>query len=137
MNQTLTLIGDVMQVVRDSGLLSSTCTITRSTEDFDAGGAPVATTAYEPVDGLTDIACMDAPLNTGGNMGMFERVKVEEIEAQFDRHILLDGFYPGILTTDRATVTDSHDIETEYEIIKVECDSQRQMTRIAALKVTI
>lgn len=130
MRQNSLQIADVMPIVRASGLLVSRCTIMRFGGDFDDGGAPVNT--YTAVDGLTDIPCIASPLNLGDRGVLDERRSPTEIQAQTDRHILLDGYYPDIRDDDRAVVDG-----TAYDIGNIESDSQSQMTRIIGRRVSI
>ncbi len=122
----------VMPAVRASGLLSSLCTITRFSEDFDAGGAPDQSAPYIPVTGMVDIPCTAPPLMAEDRIQASEVRAVREITAEDTRHVLLDGYYPAIRDEDRAVIDG-----TEYEIANVEHDSQRQMTRLAVERVTI
>lgn len=133
MRQDLDLdIAGVMPAVRETGLLSSLCTITRSPEDFNAAGAPNPSTPYVPVAGLVDIPCTAPPLMATDRMQASEIRALRQIKAEDTRHVLLDGYYPTILDSDRAEIDG-----VEFEISNIEHDSQRQMTRIAVERVTI
>jgi hypothetical protein len=133
MRQTLDLdLAAVMPAVLATGLLSSLCTITRFPEAFDAGGAPIAATDYDPVTGLVDIPCTAPPIMTIDRVTLTEVRTLEEIRAETDLHVLLGGYYPEIRNDDRAVIDG-----TVYDIGNVESDSQKQMTRLAVRKVTL
>lgn len=133
MNQGLTLdLAGVMPAVRATGLLSSLCTITRSPEDFDDGGAPIAATAYVPVTGLVDIPCTAPPLLASDRVARQELRSEDQVQSETVLHVLLDDYYPDIITTDRAVVDG-----VEYNIANAESDSQKRMTRLALERITI
>lgn len=133
MRQTLDLdIAAVMPAVLATGLLSSLCTITVSTDTFDAGGAPVASAAYVPVAGMVDIPCTAPPLMTNDRMVASEVKRLEEIRSEDSRHVLLGGYYPAITDEHRALIDG-----VEFDIVNTEWDSQKVMTRIAVERVTM
>jgi hypothetical protein len=133
MRQDLDLdIAGVMAAVRDTGLLSSLCTITRSPAIFNAAGAEDPSAPYVAVAGLVDIPCTAPPLMATDRMQASEIRALRQIKAEDTRHVLLDAYYPAILDTDRALIDG-----TEFEIANVEHDSQKQMTRLAVERVTI
>lgn len=122
----------VMEELRASGLLSSLCTITRFPEDFDAGGAPIAATAYDPVSGLVDIPCSAPPILAIDIVNASEMRMGRQVEAKDSRHVALDNYYPEIRFSDRALIDGA-----EYAITNVEHDSQRRYTRLAIERVTL
>jgi hypothetical protein len=133
MNQTpISGLAGVMEIVRSSGLLSSLCTITESPEAFDAGGAPIAATAYVPVSGLENIPCTAPPLMTTDRVQASEIRMLRQIQSEDSRHVLLDSYYPMITERNRALIDG-----VEYDIANVEHDSQKQMTRLAVERVSI
>lgn len=133
MNQALTYgIEGVMDEVRASGLLSSLCTITESPEAFDAGGAPIAATAYVPIEGMIDIPCTAPPLMTTDRTNASEIKTMSSIRSEDSRHVLLGGYYPEILEANRAEIDG-----LEFDICNVEHDSQKQMTRLALQRLAL
>jgi hypothetical protein len=133
MRQTLELdLDGVMAAVIDTGLLSSLCTITRSPEAFDAGGAPIAATAYVEVSGMVDIPCTAPPIMPTDRINASEIRTPLQVKAEDTRHVLLDAYYPTIRDDDRAVIDG-----VVYEIANVEHDSQHRMTRLAVERITI
>lgn len=124
-----------MPIVRASGLLVSLCTITvppTGADAFDDGGARNPNVPYVPLAGHIDIPCTAPPMLVNDSMNVSERRALPQIEAINTLHVLLDGYYPDIISDYRAVIDG-----TAYDIANVEHDSQKQMTRIAVRKATI
>lgn len=130
MNQSITAdIAGVMEMVRQSGLLTSLCTITTPPvlpDGFDASGSPDPETPYIDLPGHIDIPCKDAPIQTGDSVSVSEVKTMQDIQAVNLRHVLLDNYYPAIIPAYRATIDG-----VVYDIENVESDSFRTMTRLA------
>lgn len=134
-------IAGVMVAVRGSGLLVSLCTITTQppSTEFGASGAPDPAIPYINFPGHVDIPCTAPPIQTGDNINATEMKSMQEIEAKGMLHVLLDNYYPTILNSYRAKIRAKGTAAAtaiEYEIMNVESDSQRQMTRLALELVT-
>jgi len=136
MNQSLSYELDaVMPAVRATGLLVSLATFsapTGATTDNPAGalddeGFP--TGDYTPIDGLIDIACTAPPLSTGEGIAAREAKGLEELMTERPLHVLLDDYYPAVVTGWTAGWCVSID-GIDYDVMGAEPDSQRQMTRV-------
>jgi hypothetical protein len=124
-----------MPIVRASGLLVSLCTITvppTGADAFDDGGARNPNVPYVPLAGHIDIPCTAPPINTGDSVSPSEIKALEQIEAVNLVHVLLDDYYPSIISDYRAVIDG-----VNWDIVNVESDSQKQMTRLAVKKATI
>jgi len=119
MNQTIWEAEDVVQEMRRSGLLTSLCTISRSPEVSNDAGAPYPLAPYEQLDGHVDIECIKASLADS------EEKATPEVLTRNLWQTILAGYFPEITTRDRATVDG-----ITYDIVGVDADSQRVMTRL-------
>lgn len=143
MNQGLVVgIGDVMAEALATGLFISRCTIqlpVQGEAGLGPSGAPSG--AFLPVTGLTNIRCMDAPQPPSEvKLGAQSLRSMSQITDLAPRHVLLEGFYPTLIDDQwrygaRAVIATRGRSET-FEICGVECDSQRQMTRLEVKLVT-
>jgi hypothetical protein len=135
MNQAITSdISGVMELVRASGLLVSLCTITVSPEVFGDSGAPDPTAEWPALAGHVDIECTAPPLLTDDKMFATERKFIPETLGYYMRHVLLGGYYPTIQSKMRANIRAARTAASTaivFDIVNVESDSQRQMTRMA------
>lgn len=115
-----------MKEARALGLFTSLCTISRLTGAIDNLGQVAYSTAA-PVAGLTNIPCQISVQRdyTPNQSGVIRQP--EGFDTISERHVLLNNYYPGIQQSDLATVDG-----VAYEIMAVEADSQKKMTRLAA-----
>ena len=119
-------ISDVMPTALASGLFVSLCTIQQWDGTLGASGAPDKSAAnWDDVTGLVDIQCMAPPEGLFQTIRATEAKTIAEILAMQPLHVLLDAFYPNIESDMRAVVDG-----TAYDIMGVEWDSQRIMTRL-------
>lgn len=123
-------LGVTLTAVEDAGLFSSLCTIKRPTQTQNETGQaslgnPVA------VVGMTNIPCMLAPLVILRPQATDEIKLQGWTEEQSEFHLLLDGYYPGVLQKDVADVDGN-----VYDVLGDESDSQRIMTRLAVRRRT-
>jgi hypothetical protein len=125
-------IAAVMPAVLECGLMTSLCTITVPPHIFGPSGAPDPTAAYTVLPGHQDIPCTAPPLSIGETVQPTEIKEIAEIYAKNMLHVLLGGYYPQIIADYRAIING-----IEYDIVGVESDSQKQMTRLAVQVVTV
>ncbi len=117
-----------------TGLFISVCTIQRPSGTLTASGAP--NDAYTDVSGLVDIACMDAPTSVAVKILSMEVRNQAEIMTDENRHVLLSGYYPTVVTGWAAgwrAIVDG----TTYDIAGAECDSQHTQTRLELKAIAV
>lgn len=134
MNQQLIDVSGVMAQARATGLFVSRCTVQEPSETLTTAGVPVGT--YSNVTGLVDIPCMAAPPAIDKAIAGVERRGVSQIQAEGFWHVLLDRYYASLVEGWRVgwrAVIDG----IQYNIAAVDHDSQLQMTRISAERVTV
>lgn len=131
MTQGLTIdVSGVMAVALASGLFISVCTIqTPSTSIVGAGQRAIS---WANLAGHVSIACMDAPEGLENKIDSSENKGVRNITDIDRHHVLLDAYYPAIQVRYRAVIDG-----TAFDIMAVEHDSQRQMTRLAVRLATL
>ena len=131
MNQTTNLsLGAVLTAVEDAGLFSSLCTIQSPSQAPDALGQQNLST-YTNRSGMVDIPCMRAPaLLRDPRAG--EAMLPGWTSEQNSFHVLLDGYYPTINQKDRAVIDG-----IPLEVMTVESDSQRIMTRMSCRRYSL
>lgn len=132
MNQTFSNeIGQVMVDAIDTGLFVSLCTISQPDGNLGPSGAPSNT--YVDIVGLINIPCMDA-VPSEARIQATEVKDLAEILATGLRHVALNGYYPQIIPGAGmgwlATVSDPNGINTVYDLIGAEPDSQGTQTRL-------
>ena len=112
-------------VVAGGGTFSSFCNILAPDGLFDSAGAPSGN--YAPVSGLQGIVCQKAALSVL-RIGGTEQKSTPEQEAIQPWHCLLDTYYPALdgHTEYRAQVDG-----VNYDVLAVEHDSQKIMTRLS------
>jgi hypothetical protein len=120
MQQGIT-IADVMPMAIDTGLFVSLCTIQQPSGVLGSSGYPDG--AWVIVAGLVDIACMAAPVGLAHVHAT--EVKGAEVLGLQPKHVLLDSYYPTIVSKWRAVIDG-----VAHDIVGVEHDSQYQMTRM-------
>lgn len=131
-----------MPAVRATGLLVSLATFsepTGSSANFPAGtldseGFP--TGDYTDITGLVDIHCMLAPFSEG--ISSNEKKGLEEIEAESDKHLFLDHYYPAVIEGWREGWRVTVD-GIVYDVMGPEPSSQlanADMTRVGVRRVT-
>ncbi len=133
-------LAGIMTEVRATGLLSSLCTILVPPGVFDAGGAPDPSVPYTPLAGHVDIPCTAPPISTGDGVVPTEVKSMAEILSRNILHVLLDGYYPTIISDYKAAIRRkgaAASTAVQYDILNSESDSQAQMTRMAAQLATI
>ena len=126
MNQSIALdLAATTAAVAAAGLYSSLCSIQSPNNSPDTVGQSDLVD-WSNVSGLTNIPCMLAPHSPGTPPQGDKRYTAQDTATSTEFHLLLDGWFPGILQTQRALVDG-----TPYEIMSVEADSQKTMTRLA------
>lgn len=116
-----------LSAVEQAGLFVSVCTIQTRNNTVTAGsGGQIDLTDWSDVSGLVNIPAMLAvSVNLRPDQGATLR-KSQEFDQMAKKHCLLDGYFPAILQQYSAVVDG-----TRYEIMAVEPDSQKVMTRMA------
>lgn len=128
MNQGLMAysIAAVMPAALATGLFVSLCTIQQPDGALIDAGQPSGN--FVNVAGLVNLKCMDAPASDI-RVQATEHKSVENIQNFSPMHVLLQGYYPQIETGVgkgwRALIDG-----VALDILGVESDSQRQMTRM-------
>lgn len=128
-------IGQVMTEANATSLFVSLCTIQQPNGVYDASGFPsgvfVAISSA-----LTNIPCTAPPLRVT-SIGATEKKMIEGNETYIPRHVLLNGYYSGIpyASSTRPNLRAVIDGEN-FEIMGVEHDSQKQMTRLEVRAVS-
>lgn len=139
MNQTLLDVADVMVEALATGLFVSLCTIQQPVPALNPDGTPISSSSvpqFTDVAGLVDIQCMKAPASGAEGIGADESRTAGYVAASGYYHVLLDANYPTLIDGWRAgwrAVIDG----VQYNIYGVDQDSQSQMTRITAQRVTV
>lgn len=128
MNQDLigNAIARVMPAAIATNLADSLITIQQPPTTYDAAGAPTVG-PYTDVPGLIGLRCMRAPFNTGERMQVDEFKAVSQVAESQMYHIWMEGWFPAIVAHWRAIVDGA-----PHDILGVEWDSQKQMTRLKA-----
>ncbi len=129
MNQNLSYeIAAVMPAARATGLFVSLCTFEVPDGTLGASGAPSG--PYTPVAGLVAIPCMDAPQPANEiKVGSLESRMAAQVTDIASRHVLLDDYYPTVITLWRTGLRAIVDGVT-YDVCGAECDSQRTQVRM-------
>lgn len=126
MNQAaLFNLTDTLTGAKTAGLFTSLCTIKRPARNVDALGQ-VDLTTVTAVAGLSNIPCMRSVLSEYKPNPYYETKTEGQINQLNINHVLLNGYYTGILQGDQAVVDG-----IPLEVLNVESDSQRIMTRLA------
>ncbi len=126
-----TYISGIMPIAVASGLFVSTCSIQRPSGNLTADGTPDG--LYVAIAGLQNISCMNAP-ESNLRITADETKTTEQIDAENSNHVLLSGYYPILeQNTQFQAVVDG----VTYQIMGVESDSQRQMTRLKLMIATV
>lgn len=117
-----------------TGLFRSLCTFQVPSGTLGATGAPDG--LYTNATGLVNIPCMDAPQPPNEiKLGAFESRAAGQVADEAPRHVLLDAYYPTVMTlwrTGLRAVVDG----TTYDVRGAECDSQRTQVRCELWLVT-
>lgn len=123
-------IANIMVEAVASGLFTSTCTIQEPAGTFNDAGAP--TGDYTPVSGMSNILCMDAPMNIETPSAGEDKSINQQLSTQ-PRHILLSAAYPAIAEHGdwQAVITEATGEVLVYDILGAETDSQATQTRIS------
>ena len=133
MNQSILYeIDAVMPAAVASGLFVSLCTIQQPDGVLTPAGSPSGT--YTNVSGLVNVPCMDS-VPSDARIQATEVKELADIMNKGLRHLLLNGYYPQIITpaipdgqipSYWRSIVDG----VTYDILGVEHDSQNQMTRM-------
>ncbi len=132
-----TAIARVMPLVRQTGLQSSLCTIFVRAQSaglpvVDAmGQVDTANGDYTILAGHSNIACQLAVNKLRPDEGGVIR-RPEQYDTSGQRTLELNGYYPLILQQHLAQVDG-----TVYEVMAVEPDSQKQITRLGVRLYTL
>lgn len=143
-------IAEVMPSAVETGLFVSLFTAQQPTGDMGPSGAP--TGAVTNVTGLINIACT-APPESDMSIQATETKALGDITASELHHVLLDSYYPALdngWRGDEANGTGAYQAlisdndgsgnpinAVVYDILGVESDSQRQMTRVRVRLSTV
>ena len=100
-------------------------------EEVDQYGA-VILTGYQPVAGLQNLPCMFAPQAAAPSESDTVRM-ADQYDTKREWHLTLNGYYPNVNQRYLLSV-DGGDL---YQVMAVEWDSQRTMTRCAVRKYEI
>jgi hypothetical protein len=132
MNQSLTFsLTDTLEAVEALGLFVSVCDIYDPSQSVNGMGQ-VDLSDYTPVTGLQNIPCMRAVLSDVKPNPYYEQKLTQQVNEMNIYHVLLDGYYPTILQKQIAVI--DGDL---LDILNVECDSQRIMTRLAVRRYSL
>lgn len=125
MNQNLigNSIAQVMPTAISTGLAISTITIQEPSGTIDAAGAPDG--LYVDVAGLVSLKCMMSAEFTQERMAADELKALAEVAEMQIKHVWMTGWFPQIVSHWRAVVDG-----LGHDILGVEWDSQKQMTRL-------
>ena len=119
----------LIPAVVEAGLPNCLCTIQQRTNTVSVTGQPDLSDWVDIAE-LVDIdamASIDRP--TFPDLGAANRMP-QQFDTTNDIHLLLMGFYPGILQQNQAVLVGGP-YDGTYEIISVEPDSQETQTRLA------
>lgn len=122
---------DLQQTLRiweEDQLDISLCTISRRPQPpvvNARGKVDMSRNQYVDVAGLTNIKCQLGVWRMKPDQAAVSRLE-DRFNTLAERHALLDGYFPQILQRDLATIDG-----TDYEIMAVESDSQKILTRLA------
>jgi hypothetical protein len=122
-------IAKVMPEAVATGRFVSVCTVEQASSTYTASGFPDGT--FTPIIGVVDIPCT-APPPSVLKVSASENKQVDGVQSIVPAHVLLNGYYAQIpfATTGRPALRAVID-GNNYEIMGVERDSQKQMTRLA------
>lgn len=126
MNQDMVrnAIARVMPAAIATNLADSLITIQEPPATYDAAGAPVVG-PYTDVAGLIGLRCMRAPFITSERMVADELKALPEVAEMQLFHVWMEGWFPQIVAHWRAIIDGQ-----AHDILGVEWDSQKQMTRL-------
>lgn len=123
----------VLGQVYNQGLFKSLCTI-KQPPNPDTPGAlgQVDWTAFTPVAGLSNILCMRSVLAIGRPQPNYAEMQPDLIRLEGIFHVLLYGYFPSIQQKWQAVVDGE-----PLDILNVEHDSQKIMTRLAVRRYAV
>ena len=135
-------IVQVMPTAYGLGVFVSSASFVSPVQIQGATGNSVG--GYNPIAGLQNIPCMNAP-ESGMKVSSDETRLLPHIEAERHRHVLLKGYYQQLDTGFsqgagmgwEVTITDAAGNSQDYDFLGGEGDSQVQMTRIKVMLVTV
>jgi hypothetical protein len=139
-NQSLAYeIAAVMPLAVSTGLFSSLASFSAPPAN-QQGPTGNIVTAYQPVAGLQNIPCMDAPESIG-RVSSDESKAIMQLEAGRYRHVLLGGCYQQLRDATgqgwQCSITDPDGITKIYDMTGAEDDSQATQTRVRLQIVTL
>lgn len=122
-------IAAVMKEARATGLFVSVCTVQQADGGFTASGFPDG--GFTNISGVVNIPCT-APPPSVARVQASENKQVDGVQSLVPAHVLLNGYYPQVpfATTTRPALRAVID-GNNFEVMGVEHDSQKQMTRLA------
>src|SRR5580704_13023191 len=119
----------VVPAVAKAGFFDSLCTVQQRTNTVSALGQPDLSD-WVNIPEFTDLACMVSVFRPAmPNMTATVR-EPQQFDTETLIHVLLDGYFPGILQQNQLVVT-TGTYAGSYEIMGVEPDSQATQTRLA------
>jgi len=124
-------ISQVMPAARATGLFVSRASFTKAPDTQGPTGNP--TDDWQPVSGMQDLPCMDAPEKLFSPSATEAR-NMAEILSESYRHVLMDRYYANLVNASEngwRAIIDG----VEYDILSTEADSQRTQTRIRLQRV--
>lgn len=128
MNQAVMFysIAGVMPAALATGLFVSLCTIQQPDGLLIGAGEPSGN--FVNVAGLVNLKCMNAPLSDS-KVSADEKKTEQDIQDFSPTHVLLQGWFPAIETgISQGWIAVIDGVATD--ILGVESDSQKQMTRL-------
>lgn len=139
MNQVFTVDHTaVLTAVRNAGLFTGACTTQRFDGTAGSTGRPALSVDanWDAVE--TAIPCMIGADGVASKIRNSFEKKSDVADMQTDiLHVLLDGYYPGILHGDRAVLTRGATSIGTFDIQGVEHSTDNVMTRLAVHKVAL
>jgi hypothetical protein len=136
MNQSITIdLASTLRAVEAAGLFSSVCTFQEAIGDPDDLGQSDLVD-WTDVAGLVDIPCMMAPLVPVRPSVSDEQKMQTFTKETTESHLLLDGYFPQVLQRYRVIV-DGAIYTQATDVMGVESDSQKVMTRCAVKRVSL
>jgi hypothetical protein len=129
-----------LKTVEEDGLFEK-CTVTFLRRANDPNDPPVGPTGqpdlfnFTAISGLQNLPAMFSVWRAKPDMAAVSRLE-ERFDTLQERHLLLDGYFPGIHQRDVVDIT-VHGGTFRYEIMSVEHDSQSIMTRCAVRIFTL
>lgn len=138
MNQSLQFdLSAPIAAVTAAGLFSSLCTVKQATNVPNAETGQVDLTDAGFTNIITDVPCMRAPFNPVRIMA--DSKATPTMSEEFNPfHLLLNGYYPQVPEALNSPAQLLVIIDgVQHDILGVESDSQKQMTRLHVTQVSV